>query len=128
MRSGAGTTTAWRWPILWCSTWPCTWHRVLEGPCAWHRLLRAEHIYTISSLCLAAVSSAKRRQTSLHNVDEVLSRLYDSKDTMRVSAKSSSTMSLMLSVHVLFFFPRADSRGKGSTCCIRVLGSWIRRF
>jgi hypothetical protein len=29
----------WGWPILWCSTWPCPRHRLLEGPCAWHRLL-----------------------------------------------------------------------------------------
>jgi hypothetical protein len=28
---------------------------------------RAKRIYTISSMCLAAVSSTKRRQTSLHN-------------------------------------------------------------
>jgi hypothetical protein len=27
------------WPILWCSTWPCPRHRLLEGPCTWHRLL-----------------------------------------------------------------------------------------
>jgi hypothetical protein len=75
MRSGAGTTTA--WGGQYCGAAPGHAHGIVfwKGHARGIVFWRAERIYTTSSLCLAAVSSAKRRQTSLRNADEVTTRV-----------------------------------------------------